>query len=46
MGDAIAFLMRIPHFHLPKFDELGFKTGLELAAGGVLAAALLRWLAM
>ncbi len=45
-GDALRSNMRIPHFHLPKFDLLGFKTGLELAAGGVLTAALMRWLAI
>ena len=32
-------------FH-PKFDPLGVKTGLELAAGGIAALLLMRWLGM
>ena len=34
--------------HLPKFDihSLGLQTSLELAAGGVLTALLLRWMTM
>jgi len=32
-------------FH-PKLDPLGVKTGLELAAGGILAMLLMRWFGM
>jgi hypothetical protein len=32
-------------FH-PKLDPLGVKTGLELAAGGIVAMLLMRWLGM
>ena len=34
--------------HLPKIDihSLGLQTSLELAAGGVLAALLMRWVTM
>jgi len=30
----------------PKLDPLGVKTGLELAAGGIFALMLMRWLSM
>jgi hypothetical protein len=38
--------MKRPHLHLPRPDvhSLGFQTSLELAAGGLLTALLLRWL--
>ena len=38
--------MKRPHFHLPKVDihSLEFQTGLELAAGAVFTAMLLRWM--
>ena len=32
-------------FH-PKLDPLGVKTGIELAAGGIAALLLMRWLGM
>jgi len=32
-------------FH-PKLDPLGVKTGIELAAGGIIALLLMRWLNM
>ena len=32
-------------FH-PKLDPLGVKTGLELAAGGIVAMLLMRWFGM
>lgn len=32
--------------HLPKLDLLGVQTALEVAAGGVFAAVLLRWVMM
>jgi len=35
--------MKRPPLHLPKFDPLGLQTALEVAAGGVFAAILLRW---
>ena len=31
---------------LPKLDPLGLQTGVELAAGGILALLLMRWLGM
>ena len=31
---------------LPKLDPLGVKTGLELAAGGIIAMLLMRWFGM
>ena len=31
---------------IPKLDPLGFKTGLELAAGGLTALLLMRWFGM
>ena len=31
---------------LPKLDPLGVKTGLELAAGGIVAMLLMRWFGM
>ena len=41
-----AGVMKRPH--LPKLDihSLGLQTSLELAAGGVLTALLLRWVTM
>ncbi len=40
--------MKRPHLHFPKFDlhSLGFQTGIELAAGGLATAMLLRWMSM
>ena len=40
--------MRFPHFHRPKIDlhSVALQTTLELAAGALLFAALLRWLEM
>ena len=37
----------MPPLRVPKFDvhSVGFKMGLELAAGAVLTAMLLRWVA-
>ena len=37
--------MKKPHFRTP-LDPLGVKTGLELAAGGIVALLLMRWLGM
>lgn len=37
--------MRKLPFH-PKFDPFGIKIGLELAAGGIIALLLMRWLSM
>jgi hypothetical protein len=31
---------------IPKLDPLGVKTGLELAAGGIIALLLMRWFGM
>ena len=31
---------------LPKLDPLGVKTGLELAAGGIIGLLLMRWFGM
>lgn len=41
-------IMRFPHFHPPKLDlrSLAVQTTLEIAAGGVLAAMLIRWIEM
>ncbi len=40
--------MKRPKIHFPKLDfhSLGLQTSLELAAGAVLTALLLRWMAM
>ncbi len=40
--------MKRPHLPLLKVDlhSLGFQTGLELAAGGLATAMLLRWIGM
>jgi len=37
--------MKKPHVRIP-LDPLGVKTGLELAAGGLAAVLLMRWLGM
>ena len=41
-------IMKRPHFHRPNVDlhSIAFQTSLELAAGGVLTALLIRWLQM
>lgn len=39
----IEIAMKRPHFHLPKLDILDLQTALEIAAGGVATAMLLRW---
>jgi hypothetical protein len=36
-------IMKRSPFHPPKFDLLALQTTLEIAAGGVAAAMLLRW---
>jgi hypothetical protein len=38
--------MKRPQFHWPKIDvrSLGFQTAIEIAAGGLLMAILLRWI--
>jgi hypothetical protein len=38
--------MKRPHFHWPKpdFHSVGFQTAVEIAAGGIFTALLLRWL--
>ena len=38
--------MKLPHFHRPKIDihSVALQTTLELAAGGVAFAMLVRWL--
>lgn len=40
--------MKLPHFHRPKLDlhSVALQTTLELAAGALLCAALLRWIEM
>ena len=40
--------MKRPHFHLPKVDlhSIAVQTSLELAAGGLLTALLIRWVQM
>jgi len=40
--------MKLPHFHRPKIDlhSVALQTTLELAAGGIFCAALLRWIEM
>jgi len=47
MGDAQGEPMKLPHFHRPKIDfhSVAVQTTLELAAGGLAFAALMRWLA-
>ena len=44
-ADAILHGMKKPHARMP-LDPLGVKTGLELAAGGIIALLLMRWLGM
>lgn len=44
-GDSSATHMR-KHPLLPRLDPLGLKTGIELAAGGLVALVLMRWLGM
>ena len=44
-GDATEDRMKKPHVRIP-LDPLGVKTGLELAAGGLAAVLLMRWLGM
>ena len=41
-------IMKLPHFHRPKIDlhSIALQTSLELAAGGVLTALLIRWVQM
>ena len=34
----------LPHFTKGDFTSLGFQTSLEIAAGGILTALLLRWI--
>ena len=38
--------MKLPHFHCPKLDlrSVALQTTLELAAGALVCAALLRWI--
>ena len=38
--------MKLPHFHRPKLDlhSVAVQTILELAAGGILVAVLMRWI--
>jgi hypothetical protein len=40
--------MKLPHFHRPKIDfhSVAVQTTLELAAGGLVFAALMRYLEM
>jgi hypothetical protein len=40
--------MKLPHFHRPKLDlhSVALQTTLELAAGALFCAALLRWIEM
>jgi hypothetical protein len=40
--------MKLPSFHRPKIDlhSVAVQTSIEIAAGGVLFAALLRWMDM
>ncbi len=40
--------MKRPHFHRPKLDlhSIAVQTSLELAAGGLLTALLIRWVQM
>ncbi len=37
--------MKLPHFHRPKIDlhSVTVQTAIELAAGAIICAALLRW---
>ena len=49
MGDAkVGSIMKLPHFHRPRLDlhSIALQTSLELAAGGVLTALLIRWVQM
>ena len=49
MGDAkVCLIMKLPHFHRPRLDlhSIALQTSLELAAGGVLTALLIRWVQM
>ena len=43
--DAILEGVKKFPFH-PKLDSLGVKTGLELAAGGIIGLLLMRWFGM
>ena len=38
--------MKLPHFHCPKLDlhSVAVQTTIELAAGGILIAMLMRWI--
>ncbi len=40
--------MKRPHFHRPKLDlhSIALQTSLELAAGGLFTALLIRWVQM
>jgi hypothetical protein len=40
--------MKLPHLHRPKVDlhSVAVQTSIEIAAGGILFAALLRWMEM
>ena len=46
MGDAWMLFMKFPHIHRPKLDlhSVAVQTTLEIAAGGVLIAMLIRWI--
>jgi hypothetical protein len=39
-------VMKLPHFHRPKLDlhSVAVQTTIELAAGGILVALLVRWI--
>ena len=41
-------IMKLPHFHRPKVDlhSIAFQTTLELAAGALFTALLIRWVQM
>ena len=46
MSDALVSFMKFPRFHHPKLDphSVAIQTALELAAGGLLIAMLMRWI--
>lgn len=46
MGDALMSFMKFPHIHRPKLDlhSVAVQTTLEITAGGVLIAMLMRWI--
>ena len=46
MGGAFCGRMKRPALRLPKVDvhSIGFQTAVEIAAGGVFTALLMRWL--